>query len=171
MKHSAWPGLMKVLEAYHVRGGEVVWAARNLNNTFHRKGEELLLNYLFGGLAIPASLYLGLDGRTTIAEDDTMSSLVLEPVGAGYARQPVSTSGFTIELVGNVYRATSAIVSFEAQVAGIGWGPVSTLFLSDVSQGNGTLIATVPLGQSVSVAAGDTIMMRMGLSLRDYPVG
>lgn len=166
-----WHGIMKIIEAQQIRNGSIIWEEKNIYNTLHSLGEEFFLKCCF---AIsekhpPENYYLGLDNRSTTSVGDIVSSLMDEPTGVnGYLRKPVnSVSGFTIELVSGVYRATSQIVSFSA--VGGSWGPVSNIFLINTSTNveSSVLLATANLSSAITVANGDTINMRISLSLQD----
>jgi len=165
-----WHGLVKILEVQHVRNGEVIWEQKNLLNTLHVGGELFVLTCCFDndGTLPPANYYFGLDNRATISTDDLMTDLSDEPVGNGYLRAAVASSGqFTVDILSGVYRATGQIVTFSA--SGGGWGPVSNLFLTTRSDNDGILIATSALSSAVTLTAGDAINMRMALSLQDIP--
>jgi len=119
---------------------------------------------------IPTDYYFGLDKRTTIREEDNLASLLDEPENAfnGYARQPVASSGqFVVDTSEGHYYARSPILHFSA--IGGSWGPVRNLFLSTTIQSDydGFLVASVPLTQTVTVTDGQSISVRMGLSLKD----
>lgn len=162
---------MKVLEVSHVgAGGEVLWRRQGLRNTLHLNGEEFLLLALFTGgqdnAIIPANYFAGLDNRATRATTDTMSSLSNEPSSGGYDRQPLSsTGGFTVTSSGGHFRADTAVVTFRAN--GGSWGPVANIFLTTAFDDSGYLISTASLGSAVTVQAGNTLTVRLGLSLRD----
>lgn len=166
MKH-----LLTILEIDHVRDGKVIWREENLKNVLHTQGEEYMLTALFKTtlLTVPTFYYLGLDNRTTPTAADAMpSSIQGEPTTNGYSRQAVSSaSGFTIEEVDGITRATSLVVSFTA--SGGSWGPVSNLFLTDKINNTGYLIATAPLGTARTLQNGDFITMRFALALKDVP--
>lgn len=162
-----WKGLVKILEIQHARDNKVIWEDKNLYNTFHTGGELFLLSCAFDndGTVPPANYYFGLDNRTSVAVDDLLTDIEDEPTGGGYLRAAVSSSGqFTIENVDGVYRAISQVVTFNG--TGVGWGPVSKLFLATSSDNSGLLISTVNLSSPATVIAGDSISMRMGLSLQ-----
>ena len=164
-----WHGLIKVLDINHVRNGQIIWEAKNLHNILHQNGEEYFLTVLFNndGSLPPANYHLGLDERSILLVDDTMSNLIDEPTVNGYARQPVSSvSGWTIELANGVFRALGPIITFGA--TGGSWGPVSNLFLTNRTDNDGFLIASVALSNTITMSDGDAINMRMGLSLRDF---
>lgn len=169
-----WPGIMQILSLEHVRNGKVIYREENILNTLHFQGESFLLSALFlGGNTpnsfIPDQYYLGLDARGTIAVADTMENVYLEPFINGYARQPASSStGFTLDVVGGIHRATSHIVSFSA--AGGSWGPMKNIFLSNQPNNTGVLISSAVLTNPVTVASGDIVNMRFALSLRYCPL-
>lgn len=171
-----WNGLVKILQIWITNAqGEILWQDENLYNMFHLSGEEFLLKAAFvGGVTntiIPSNYYLGLDNRTTIDADDTMETITdvgEEPTSNGYSRVAVSSSGvFTVSLSGSHYRANSPIISFSA--TGGSYGPVKNLFLTTKNDNTGVLIASVALTQTITPTAGDTINMRLGLSLKDCP--
>lgn len=165
-----WHGLMKILEIQHVRNGEVIWEQKNLLNTLHFGGELFILTCCFDndGSLPPANYYFGLDDRATISIDDLITDLSDEPNGNGYLRAAVASSGqFTVDVLNNVYRATSQIVTFSA--TSTGWGPVKNLFLATTSDNTGILIASSPLTNPISLTDGDAINMRMALALHDTP--
>ena len=170
MKHDNWHGLMRIIEIQHIRDNKIIWEAHDILNTLHFLGEEFMLKGLFtnAGDNIPDNYYLGLDNRTDILAADTMASLSEEPTSNGYLRQAVnSTSGFVVEIKNGIHRAVSQIVSFSA--TGVGWGPVKNIFLANTSDTSGYLIASAPLSSPITTVGGDTINMRMSLSLRNCP--
>lgn len=172
MKH-----LLTIIEIEHVaKNGKVLWQANNLQNTLHTSGEEFALKALFTNgkvsTIIPTNYYFGLDNRTTINVDDTMTTIADtggEPSTNSYFRQAVaSLNQFTISLtIEGINIARSPIVSFVA--SGGSWGPVTNLFLTDQTDNSGYLIASVSLTSALTVEDGEGIHMRMGLSLKDCP--
>lgn len=163
---------MKALEIQYLdTDGTVLWEAHNIRNVLHNVGQQFILNAVFLGggpsnTILPSSFFFGLDNRPSQAVTDTMSSLVSEPTTHGYTRQSVSaTNQFAISLTGGSYQILSPILTFSA--SGGSWGPVTTLFLTDKSDNSGSLIASVALPTATTVAAGQTIAMKMGLSLQD----
>lgn len=168
------PQLMRVIELTHYgKNGEVLYRDKNLTNIFHTSGEEFILKAIFTGeTAVPSSYYFGLDDRVSLSADDTMSTIQTEgdePATNGYVRQAVASTGeFSVTLIDGVNQAQGPIISFVA-VDG-DWGPVSNLFLSTKSDNTGYLLASIPLAQTVTISDGETISMRMGLSLRDCPL-
>jgi hypothetical protein len=166
MKH-----LLTILEIDHVRDGKVIWREENLKNVLHTQGEEYMLTALFKTtlVSVPTFYYLGLDNRATVLAADALPlSLQGEPTTNGYNRQAVSSaSGFTIEEVDGITRATSIVVSFQA--SGGSWGPVTNLFLTNMINNTGYLIATAPLGTARTLQDGDFITMRFALALKDVP--
>lgn len=170
---SEWRGILKIPEIKLVRSGEVVWKQENLRNLLHSGGEEMILKTLFynDGTMPPAYYYLGLDARGSINYSDTMNDLVNEPSGSGYQRQSLQSSsvgsaGFSITTGTLLHKAVSNIVSFGATGT---YGPVYNLFLTDASDNSGNLISSVALSSPVTVYSGDTLSLRMTLSLKDCP--
>ena len=166
-----WNGLVKLLEIWKTdANGNVVWRQENLYNTFHLEGEEFIISAVFTGgvdnAFIPESYYFGLDNRSTIETTDTLDDLVNEPTTNGYERIAVSSDGiFTVALANDHYRAVGPVISFTADGGTI--GPVANLFLATTENNSGVLIATVALSQSLTLADGEGVNMRMGLSLKD----
>lgn len=172
-KNKEWYGLMKVLEIQHWRDGKVIWEEKNIRNLFHIEGESYLLRAAFAGgrdsSVIPDNYYLGLDNRVTVTAGDTIDSLIGEPGANGYDRQSVSSSGdFTVVLnEDGHYRAVSVIVAFQATSGS--WGPVQNIFLTDKIDNSGSLISSVRFSIPITVNGGDSVTMRMSMSLRDCP--
>jgi hypothetical protein len=166
--------LLYIQEIQHLdRHGNVIWQAQNLPNTFHADGEFYLLDIAFRGETdIPDDYYFGLDNRTTIAEEDTMLALVDEPESGyhGYARQAVASEGqFTLMIVDGHWVANSPIILFSA--SGGSYGPVKNLFMctTDAGELSSSLVSSVPLNQTITLSDGESISVRMGLSLKDCP--
>jgi hypothetical protein len=166
-----WFGIMKVLEVNHWRNGSLLWQKTNLYNLLHLDGEEFILRAAFvGGQVsdvIPSNYYLGLDNRSILQASDNILSLIGEPVGNGYSRQPISSSGdFTVTNEDNThFKAISPIVAFIA--TGSSWGPVQNLFITNRGDTSGSLISSVNLGTGITVAAGDSVSLRIAMTLRD----
>ena len=162
------PQLMTLLEVKHFRKGKCIWAQYNVPNTWHQEGQEFILSNSFDtdyGGTIPEFYYLGLDNRTTLAVTDTMASLAGEPTGDGYQRQAFSsTIGFTIAADdSDAIVATSGIATFVATISQ--WGPVRNAFLTTQTDDDGYLIASAALSSQRTVIAGDSISVRINLSL------
>lgn len=166
-----WNGIMKVLEIKHRdKNGKTLWEQQNIKNLLHLKGEEFLLRAAFTGgkvsNVIPENYYLGLDNRSTVTESDVMSDINGEPAFSGYERQPISSAGdFTVTFENGHYQAISPIVAFIA--VGGAWGPVQNLILSDQSGSLGTLISTATLETPVNVNDGESVTMRIAMTLKD----
>ena len=169
-----WNGILKITHAQHIRNNEVIWEDKNLYNILHSQGEELFLKNLFyndGTLPTPI-YYLGLDSRAAIAYADSMTSLVGEPTGSGYTRQPLNSistgnTGWTISAETSIHKALSNVVSFVA--SGGSYGPMYNLFLTNKSDNTGSLISSVSLSTPSTLISGDVLSLRMTLSLRDCP--
>ncbi len=174
---SDWHGLVKILNIQHIaKDGTILWEDSNLKNILHTEGEEFILTAMFTGgnnpnTVIPNNFHFGLDDRDALAAADVMNTIVVdasEPSTNGYIRQSVASTGqFTVNIVSSVNQADSPIVTFNA--SGGSWGPVSNLFLTDKIDNTGFLIASVALSQTITVSSGESVSMRMGLSLKDCP--
>lgn len=170
--NSSWNGIMKILWIEHRRQGELLWREENIKNILHSGGEAFILNAVFAGgqinSVIPEHYYIGLDARASLAVADTLVDLSGEPSTNGYSRQAINSSGdFVVTLPDGLtnYRATSPIVAFQA--VGGDWGPITNIFLCNSANVEGDLIASSALPSALSVADGDTITMRLGLTLKD----
>lgn len=167
-----WSGIMKIMEIKLKRENKVIWEENNILNILHKEGEAFLLNAVFAGgqnnTVIPNNYYLGLDARSSLTINDTLESLISEPGTNGYVRQPISSAGdFTVVLdTDGHYRAISPIVVFQA--VGGSWGPVSNLFLTDTLDNSGSLLSTAPFSIPITVVAGDSVTMRISISLKDF---
>lgn len=161
--------LMKLRSIEHrASDGSLLWEDSNIDNVFHLGGQQFCLDVLFNtssGNVVPSSYYLGLDSRLVISDTDTMASLVGEPSGNGYSRQPVSSlNGFSVSTFLGKYQATSGVVVFSG--TGAGWGPVRNVWLTNVATGtSGVLISTVALSSPRSVTAGESFSLRFATSL------
>jgi hypothetical protein len=160
------PQLMTI-DVKHFRNGKCIWSAENLPNVWHQEGQEFLLANAFdtdGGIAtIPDQYYLGLDDRSTLAEEDTLADLNNEPASNGYARQALSSvTGFAIGLVDSRMTAQSGIATFVATIGP--WGPVANAFLTTSIDNSGYLIASVALSSRRTVVSSDAISVRINLS-------
>ncbi len=164
-----WNGLLKIISVQHIsENNEILWESKNLYNTFHRDGEQFALEALFAGTAIPTNYYLGLDNRTSLTTVQNMGDIVGEPSANGYTRQSLpSTGSFTVALVSSNYQAESPIISFTAN--GGSFGPIKNLFLTDKSDNTGFLISSAAMPSSTTVNNGQTVNMRIALTLRLCP--
>lgn len=166
--------LMYLLEIKHLDCNKsILWESKEIiPNILHRQGQEFLLKGMFNtasAVVPPANYYLGLDARLVLSATDTLSSLIAEPNINGYARQAVSSfNGFSVALSGGSFSATSNSVVFSA--SGGSWGPVRNLFLTNVVNGtSGYLISSAPLGSQRTVNSGESISVRIAVSLSNCP--
>jgi len=161
------PQLLTLLEVKHYRDGKCIWEEHNIPNTWHNEGQEFVLANSFDtdfGTSIPDYYYLALDNRTTLSATDTMASITGEPTSNGYERVAISSSaGFVIGAESGVVEATSAIVTFVATIGS--WGPVRNAFLTTRDDNGGYLIASAALSSIRTVNPGDSITIRINLSL------
>lgn len=167
---SNWHGLITIEEICHCgQDGKELWRAKNLKNTLHLVGEQFILSALFLGTTIPEAYLFGLDNRISVLASNTMANIVGEPTTNGYSRQTVNSVGQFLlgQNEAGVTIIRSPIVVFAATTGA--WGPVSNLFMTDKADNSGTLIASVPLTSTLTVGEGESIYLRMGLSLKDCP--
>lgn len=157
--------LMRIAELVHRdASGRELLALKDVFNVVHSSGEEFVLKVLFAGEATPANYYMGLDSRETPSAADDIYDLEGEPEGSGYERQAVASDDFDVELSSGSWRAAGPVVTFRA--IGDSWGPVRNIFLcTGLGQSSVRLISTAPLGHELVVADGDTVTMRMAMSL------
>lgn len=159
--------LMRMVELVHRdASGVVVAEMRDLLNVVHASGEEFMLGVLFAGEPVPDFYYIGLDSRESPSALDVMSELDgLEPSANGYERTPVNSAEFDLELGSSGgLQATGPTVLFRAE--GGSWGPVRNVFLcTGLGYGSVALVSSVPIGQEITVQDGETISMRMAMSL------
>lgn len=155
----------------HVRNGRIIWEEESAENILHDEGEQALLSAYFdtdltGYGPPPASLYIGLDNRSTLTESQTLANLTGEPTGNGYARIAVSTTtGWTISAPIDDYQAKTATLTFNA--TGSGWGPVSNLFLATTSNNTGKLLVSVPLSTSRTLVGGDQLQVDLAVKMSE----
>lgn len=174
MKHNYWPGIMKVQEIQHWNSSnELLWESYNIKNLLHYEGEQFLLQAAFFGgknsTIIPDYYYLGLDNRLEVNVADTIINILGEPVGGGYQRAEISSSGdFAINFENDHFVATSPIVAFNSTVGS--YGPVSNLFLTANVNGDDKLISTAVLPSAIILNPGDRVTMRIGMQLRECPL-
>lgn len=167
-----WHGIMKLIDITHFdKMGNILYSEKNINNILHRTGEGYILTAAFLGDKAE-SFYFGLDSRSSLNVLDTMTTIINsgnEPTINGYSRVSVNSTGaFSLNIASSHYVATGPVISFSA--TGGSWGPVKNLFLTTKSDNSGILIASVQLSQTVTLNAGETLNVRLGLSLRDFDV-
>jgi hypothetical protein len=159
--------LLRIVSLIHRdSAGNVLLEKSEILNMFHFSGERFMLGALFSGLSLPLFYYLGLDSRGSLSKSDVIGDINgLEPSSNGYERQSVASVGFSLSAAGSgSWRATGPIVLFRA--SGGSWGPVSNIFMcTGLGYGSSTLISSVPIGQNLIVQDGETITMKMAMSL------
>lgn len=160
------PNLIKILKIEHLsKNGDVLWQNSHLLNVIHKQGCEFMSKALFNSSSVPIPdiYYFGLDNRSSISFDDTMTTIADsdEPVFNGYARQTADPSGsdFNVFFADGFYQAESPIISFFASNGS--WGPVNNLFLTNENGYGGYLISSVPLEQSLTMNDGELINLKM----------
>lgn len=156
------------------KDGNELWREPVTSNILHDEGEQAILSAYFDtDLATfgapPVNLHIGLDNRTTLAEADTLASLVTEPTTGGYARKAVSTAtGFTLAQPADFYRATSLTVSFTATGGNI--GSVLNRFLCTAASGTaGKLLCSLALSTARTINLNDTLNTNFIIGLAESP--
>jgi len=150
------------------KDGNLKWEELDVHNIWHDEGEEWICKVVFSeAQAVPASYYIGLDARASLAEADTLASLSGEPsTGAGYARSAVASDAtdWTVSKVGDDWRATSTTETFTCATSN--WSAVLNAFLCNVASGtSGKLLCSVALSASRTLLVGDSIQVSMYVSV------
>jgi hypothetical protein len=145
-----------------------------LPNTIVQSGEQAFLAALTQGdltnmPAVGGNFYLGLCGLT-FAINLTLAGIVGEPSATnGYARQAIvrGAGGWTISLIGNIYRARSSQVNFAA-VGGNYSTTIRRAFLCSVAAGTaGTLYAiSAPLSVDTLITPTTPLPVQYSFHLR-----
>lgn len=159
---------MRIEELVHRdASGRVLTRKTDIPNRIHLLGEDFILRVLFSGGEIPSNYYIGMDSRDSISVSDTVASLQgKEPTQFGYERKPVGSDDFAVVSNSTAsMQANSPTVLFSA--VGGSFGPVKNIFLcTGLGYGtNATLISSASLGQSLVVSIGETISMKMAMTL------
>lgn len=167
-----WHGILKIIELQHIDvTGKILYEEKNIYNILHKTGESFILSACFAGGVIPSTYYFGMDARPALTDTDTMSYVQdYEVSGFGYLRQQVPSSGvncFSISFSDGHYKASSPPIQFSA--IGGPWGPVQNLFMTDKSDYSGSLISSAALQAPITVTDGQSVVMRLALSLKDCP--
>jgi hypothetical protein len=159
--------IMRIVDLVHRdASGRVIFESTNIHNMVHGSGEEFMLGVLFSGEAVPDLYYMGLDSRSAPSSSDLMGDLESsEPSSNGYERQSVDSGDFALALNSSgSWQATGPTVLFRA--TGGSWGPVRNIFLcTGLGYESPVLISSAPIGQDLVVQDGETVTMRMAMSL------
>lgn len=179
------PHIMRAESYCYDRDGKLLWHDPWTENILHDEGEQAILSAFFataysGYGAAPATLYIGLDNRVTLAEADTLATVAAngEPTTGGYARKPLSTSGtgvagqpFVIAQPSTFYQVTASTVTFGPATTG-GMGAVRNRFLcthlsATASAAGQRLIASVPLSTVRTINEGDSLQTNIIIGLSE----
>lgn len=110
-------------------------------NNIVADGANLWLQQIFQAVALPGSFYIGLTGaRYEFDTADLATIAIGEPVGNGYARQPLNRDNvdWGVQLVNGFYRARSKLVTWTATAD---WTRVwSRMFLTDQAVGTAGIV-------------------------------
>jgi hypothetical protein len=161
-----WNGLV-LLEEIKITNDitqEVVFYDKDLKNVLNVGGQSLILGCMFLNTAVPTIYYVGLDSRTSITANQTMTDISGEPSGNGYLRQPLNTgTNFEFVPLASPPKIRSTTVTFSA--TGVGY-TASDMFLCNVNTGySGILISSIPFGTTLTVNPGNTVSMKFAMTL------
>ena len=151
----------------HIRNGQVIWED-TIKNTLANEGAEMILEEFFRQdvTYVPTTFYIRLC-NDSLQVTDTLSTILNEPPGYGYAAQavPASLVGFPTKDIdtNGKWRLTSVVVTFTAAAGNI--GPVSTAFLATSSDNSGKLVAYLPLSMTRTVLDTDSMTYYFQISL------
>ena len=149
----------------HIRNGEVIWEETK-RNALLNEGEENMLRTYFRAESLPPAFYVRLC-NDTLVETDTLSTVLNEPSGNGYAPYLLerSTVGWpTIEEDAGDFRVISKMITFTAIGGSI--GPVSTAYLATTLNNTGKLIAANGLSIVRTILAGDSLQGTIRIKLQ-----
>lgn len=131
---------------------------RRVRNTIVQDGAEYFLRSLFRGEAVmPVDFYLGLTNASYTYTAASLATIAAgEPVGNGYARQPITrgVGGWTVSTVGNYTKAEGIDVTFTASAA---WDKEWTrMFLCNVASGTAGIVFSLSKAiEAQEVLSGD----------------
>ena len=137
--------------------GNIKWHEELVGNILHDEGEEYILKAAFTEAeSIPASFFIGLDDRVSLAEGDSLAPTG-EPAVCGYARQPVASDAtdWTAVQDSGDWQITSKTVSFNP--SGADYPSVRNMFLATTVNNAGLIIASVALSGGRVVNDGDQL--------------
>ena len=146
--------------------GKLLWE-RSVKNALADDGEEAILETYFraGASYTPSAFYLRLCSDS-LAETDSLSSVLNEPVGSGYSPQLIERSaiGFPTKVLHEGdYRLISKDVTFTAVGGQI--GPVNTAYLATTSDNTGKLLSYVPTSVVRTILTGDSMVASIKIKL------
>ena len=129
------------------------------------KGEQYILQTAFSEeTTVPVQFYICVHNNT-LTRESVMTDITTEPVGNGYARQPVSSNNtdIVITLSSGDYLASLKSVTFAATGS---WSIVSKASLvTTISGTSGIVIATWDLAAPRTLTNGDSIVVSLQLLL------
>ncbi len=169
-RSAGFPSLRTFWEVRHYdREGRLLWSGQ-MGNIYHDEGEEFSVKVLFTEeSSVPANYYLGLDARSSLAEDDDLAALSGEPSGNGYSRQTVASDNtdFTAQQDGGTsdWEAVTKEVTFAA--SGGDWSELKNIFLATSSDGSGKLIASAVFDTPRTVKDGEELKCTMTIRKKE----
>jgi len=172
---SKWHGIM-ILDFLEVldKDSNIVYRDENRPNILHTEGEQYILQLMFNGITPPDNYYFGLNNNTNLTQNDTMASIVGEPIAnqqTGYGRAAVISSGgpqgfsVPINYQGNM-RSQSPLLVYNCN--SVPWGPVQNIFMTtkgDNVYGGALLISSAKLSLPLSMVPSQTVRMKFSMQL------
>ena len=150
----------------YYKKGKLIWQ-ESTKNALADEGEEAMLETFFRADAVytPTTFYMRLC-NDTLAETDTLSSILNEPVGNGYIAQEIqrSAAGFPTKVLHEGdYRLISKEITYTANGGQI--GPINTAFLATSSDNSKKLISYVPTSIVRTILDGDSMTANIRIKL------
>ncbi len=146
------------------KNGNILWQDERVN-ALADEGERDILGVYYRGETAPIQFYIRLYNDTPV-ESDTLSTLMGEPAGNGYAPQLVERSNVGFPTVqqdaGGDWQVISKTVTFTASGGSI--GPVTYAVLATSSDNTGKLVAFVALSQSRTLADGESLDVQLTIT-------
>lgn len=163
--------------------GRITWIEPYTQNILHDTGEIYILSALFAtgysNYGAAATLYMGLDNRTSLAEGDTLATVAAngEPSTGGYARKSMAINGtglsgqpFVLSQPGAYYIATSSTQTWTA--SGGNYGTLRNRFLctdaSATSDGAGDhLVCSLAFSATRTINDGDSLATNLVIGMSE----
>lgn len=143
-----------------------LWASEWMHNILHDEGEQNILDSYLRAQNTPTAFYLRL-ANDTLADADTLSSVVNEVSGTGYAAVQLArntTDWPTLAVTGNGYRATSKTVTF-TNSGGTAWTAATVAYVGTSTDNSGRLVISAPLSTSRTLQPSDSLDVSIALGL------
>jgi len=114
---------------------------------------DVLKVYFSGEQAHRGTLYLGLYTNATEPDETATLADIVEPSGAGYARQAIADSEWSVS------GDTATAVAKTFQASGGSWGDVTGYFIATSADNSGLLLAVEHFDAAKNIGDGDSIQI------------